>query len=68
MAQMESVRNDMRLNIRAYNKYMPKEFLNSRCPIQLLRLSHPMDRPDFAIRCLRARLITQTEYQEFSKK
>lgn len=63
MKKETNVRESMRRNIKAYNRFMKDDYLFSLSALTLLRLVHPIDRPDFALECKRIGLVTEAEYR-----
>jgi len=55
-------------NIKAYNKYMSDEYLQTLSVVTLLRLCHPEDRPAYADRCHKLRMINIFEFRECHTK
>jgi len=48
-----------------YNKRLNSQFLDTRTPIQLLKLVHPLDRKDFAIALKKEGLVTDDEIYQY---
>ena len=60
-----TVIEQMRHNIKAYNKNMTTRYLRKQTPLQLLHLVHEMDRREFAIELCKHNLATTEEVQMY---
>ena len=63
-----SVKQDIILNAQSYNKVLPKAYLQGLSTTNLLRLTHPLDREDFARTCQRDGLISEATMKLFVKR
>jgi len=57
----------IRQNIKAYNRFMTDEYLDKLNFASLLRLTHPSDRPVFALALFRSRHLGEKDYKELTK-
>ncbi len=63
----KTLRQEIESNICAFNKYLKKQ-VGQMTWIQLLRNSHPAERPDFAQRLYKARMISFDTLQYIAPK
>ena len=55
----------IRVNIFAYNRHMTDEYYDRISIVSRLRLTHPLDRKEFAKHCKNFGLIKEKEFVEF---
>ena len=62
-----SARQDAEANAASYNKILTRDHLHNLDPMQLLRNTHPIERPVFTKRFLDKHLISEHEARLFIK-
>ena len=55
----------MKHNIRAYNKCCTEEYLDKLSPLELLLLTAPLDRRDFAVALYKEHLVRREDVLQF---